>query len=405
MKITVNNLAQITKAENIEIKKFNVFIGKNGTGKTFFSKLIYFINAYKYKLEVFEKHFSKKLENSYQNKSDIIFTVEEQKKFINDLSNYIKINFPEYTNVSSTSMKNFNLKINTDIVKEEIILKSNTVESLSDYIIWISFDFFSFLFGNIEAHYLPAARANYMITYKYLFESQYNNVRDMLLKRDNKTKIEILPEIENNFLKDIYKVDTKKRGELCSLATKIEKEIFISGKLSIKNPKHQDLPTYEYRLKNKENLDLVAASSSVTELSPLLMYLRHKIINCNNELLIIDEPELSLHPDAQSKLVEIMVEATNMGLKIILVTHSPYILESLNNHLMRYKIKEYNLPKEIISIAPINPSETTAYLFEDGTIKNVLDNELNLIDDILLNSFNSVNNYYEKMRDIEWENK
>lgn len=405
MKITVNNLAQITKAENIEIKKFNVFIGKNGTGKTFFSKLIYFINAYKYKLEVFEKHFSKKLENSYQNKSDIIFTVEEQKKFINDLSNYIKINFPEYTNVSSTSMKNFNLKINTDIVKDEIILKSNTVESLSDYIIWISFDFFSFLFGNIEAHYLPAARANYMITYKYLFESQYNNVRDMLLKRDNKTKIEILPEIENNFLKDIYKVDTKKRGELCSLATKIEKEIFISGKLSIKNPKHQDLPTYEYRLKNKENLDLVAASSSVTELSPLLMYFRHKIINCNNELLIIDEPELSLHPDAQSKLVEIMVEAANMGLKIILVTHSPYILESLNNHLMRYKIKEYNLPKEIISIAPINPSETTAYLFEDGTIKNVLDNELNLINDTLLNSFNSINNYYEKMRDIEWENK
>jgi predicted ATPase len=40
MKISVKNLAQINEAVDIEIKDFNIFIGKNGTGKTYFSKLI-----------------------------------------------------------------------------------------------------------------------------------------------------------------------------------------------------------------------------------------------------------------------------------------------------------------------------------------------------------------------------
>ena len=67
---------------------------------------------------------------------------------------------------------------------------------------------------------------------------------------------------------------------------------------------------------------MITASSSVTELSPLIMYFRHKILNVKKEILIVDEPELSLHPDAQSALVSILVKAVNLGLKIILVTNT-----------------------------------------------------------------------------------
>ena len=95
-------------------------------------------------------------------------------------------------------------------------------------------------------------------------------------------RFSILPEVENNFLEDIYQVDTKFHGYLYSLGSQIEKKIFKTGKISISNPKHQDLPTYRYRLKGfTKTLDLVTTSSAITELSPLIMYFRHKISKQN----------------------------------------------------------------------------------------------------------------------------
>lgn len=403
MKVSIQNLAQIEKADDIEIKDFNVFIGKNGTGKTYFSKLIYFLHAYKYKIRTFEKVFTKKLKDSFDKQEEVLFTIEDQKKFTTEFKNSLKNKFPEYIGSKKDLFKNFNFEINIEYNEFSINYHSD-LKVFGDYQTIMGFEYFEKAFGIVQSNYLPAARANYMITYKYLFESQFNNVRDILLNKKGNRRFSILPEVENNFLSDIYKVDTKKRGCLYNLGNKIEKNIFKSGKLSIRNPKHQDLPTYEYKLNNTpQSIDLVSASSGVTELSPLIMYFRYKIEECSNELLIIDEPELSLHPEAQAKLVEILVEAVEKGLKIILVTHSPFILEALNNHLQRFKIDKYSMSNEIKKFKPINPNRVSTYLFEDHTIKNILDKDINLIDDKLLNSFNDINNVYDNMRDIEWD--
>ena len=404
MRISVKNLAHIKNAEDIELKNFNIFIGKNGTGKTYFAKLVYFITSIKYKIQMFNKLFSKKTRYHFDNKSDIQFTSEEQSEFIKEFKNHIKSSFPDFINSKKELFKTFDFLFDLGINIIDIQYK-NEFDTFEEYSSFVTVNFIEKLFSTIESHYLPAARANYMITYKYLFDSQFNNFRDVLLNKSSTKKISILPEVENNFLKDIYRVNTKIRGELYSLGAKIEKNIFRNGKLSIKNPQSQELPTYEYRLNDlKQNIDLVTASSSVTELSPLIMYFRYKIINVKNEMLIIDEPELSLHPDAQAQLVSVLVEAVNKGLKIILVTHSPYIIEVLNNHLQRHKIENYSLDTKLKNFEPINPNQVGGYLFEDNTIKNILDEETNLIDDKLLNSFNTINDIYDDMRDVEWEN-
>ncbi|WP_319950512.1 AAA family ATPase, partial [Klebsiella pneumoniae] len=41
-----------------------------------------------------------------------------------------------------------------------------------------------------------------------------------------------------------------------------------------------------------------------------------------NSYLIIDEPELNLHPKNQIKMAELLVRLSNYGVKVIITTHS-----------------------------------------------------------------------------------
>lgn len=407
MKIKVNNFAQIKSTDFIEIRDFTVLIGNNGSGKTYFAKLVYFINNFKYNIDIFRKNFEENIKKTFENKEDFHFLISDQKFFINEVRNNLKKKLPTYLGTKKDFFKGFDFEIDTNNLQNIDIPFPKEIDEYKDYLTYIWIEALNETLLSTRSTYLPAARANYMITYKYLFESQYNSLRSALLSKNDITLDDmILPEVENTFLQDIYNVKTKHHGFLYSLGTKIEKEVLTNGKLSIKNPNHQDLPTYEYKLKNVENqfLDLVAASSAVTELSPLIMYLRHQIMIKDHELLIIDEPELSLHPEAQQNLVSILIEAVNSGLKLVLVTHSPFIIEALNNHLQRAKIDHLKLPANIKKLPAIDPDKVATYLFEENTIKDIFDRDIKLVDDKLLSSFNRINDVYNVMRDIEWDN-
>jgi len=76
-------------------------------------------------------------------------------------------------------------------------------------------------------------------------------------------------------------------------------------------------------------IDLYNASSSIKQLAPLLLYLRYRA--APQQLLIIDEPEMNLHPEGQAKLLEALAMLSNLGVHVLLTTHSPYIMAHLNN--------------------------------------------------------------------------
>ena len=52
------------------------------------------------------------------------------------------------------------------------------------------------------------------------------------------------------------------------------------------------------------------------------------------DYLIIDEPELNLHPENQVKIAKLLVRLVNSGVKVIISTHSDYITKEFNNLLM-----------------------------------------------------------------------
>ncbi|PAU40817.1 hypothetical protein CKF46_30555 [Klebsiella pneumoniae] len=60
----------------------------------------------------------------------------------------------------------------------------------------------------------------------------------------------------------------------------------------------------------------------------------------NNSYLIIDEPELNLHPHNQIKMAELLVRLSNCGVKIIITTHSDYIVKEINNRIMASQLKD-----------------------------------------------------------------
>lgn len=77
------------------------------------------------------------------------------------------------------------------------------------------------------------------------------------------------------------------------------------------------------------SLPMSAASSLVRGLAGLDVYLRYWAHA--GDLLIIDEPEMNAHPEAQVALTELIAYLVNKGVRVLLTTHSPYIVDHLNN--------------------------------------------------------------------------
>lgn len=89
-------------------------------------------------------------------------------------------------------------------------------------------------------------------------------------------------------------------------------------------------PVFSYLPKGWEDkLPLMNSSSMVSELAPIILYLRHVVMP--GEVLIIDEPESNLHPAMQVELVRQLAAIVNSGVRILLTTHSEWVLEALAN--------------------------------------------------------------------------
>lgn len=106
--------------------------------------------------------------------------------------------------------------------------------------------------------------------------------------------------------------------------------------------------------------------------------------------LFIEEPELSLFPNAQKKLVEYLVNLcfylnTKKIIQIAFSTHSPYILSSLNCLLLAYEVANKNpdLKEKVKTIIPnkfwLDINNFNAFKVENGKVFSIVDKETNLI--------------------------
>ena len=82
----------------------------------------------------------------------------------------------------------------------------------------------------------------------------------------------------------------------------------------------------------RRKLTMVESSSSARALLDLSFYL--SCIAEKGDLLMIDEPELSLHPENQRRIARLFARLANIGVKVFVTTHSDYIVKELNTLIM-----------------------------------------------------------------------
>lgn len=79
-------------------------------------------------------------------------------------------------------------------------------------------------------------------------------------------------------------------------------------------------------------LTMDQSSSAVRSLLDLNFYL-HCVAE-KGDLLMVDEPELNLHPENQRRIARLFARLANLGVKVFITTHSDYIIKELNTLIM-----------------------------------------------------------------------
>lgn len=188
------------------------------------------------------------------------------------------------------------------------------------------------LFTNImiPCYYLPAARSGILQGHKALVASI---IRKSPFAGIERLEIPKFSGVVSDFISSIIELpDTK--GPFCNLEQMFEQEL-IKGEVTVRMDEDYRYPEIRYKFKNVE-IPLHRASSTVSELAPLFLYLRYYIKP--GSILIIEEPEAHLHPKNQRILAKYLVRLIRKGVRIIITTHSDYLVSQLNNFLLLSKI-------------------------------------------------------------------
>ena len=85
-------------------------------------------------------------------------------------------------------------------------------------------------------------------------------------------------------------------------------------------------------------LPIGRASSMVADLAPLAMWIDRLIQP--GDLLIIDEPESHLHPEAIRLVARVLVRLVNENVRVVCATHSSILLHELSNCILRSQLSD-----------------------------------------------------------------
>jgi hypothetical protein len=119
---------------------------------------------------------------------------------------------------------------------------------------------------------------------------------------------------------------------------------------------------------SKLKIGLGEVSSSVRSLLIVWYWLKH--FAKKGDMLMLDEPELNLHPTNQRRLARFIASLVNHGIKVFLTTHSDYIVKELNTLIMlnQESPKLNDILKKLPDYTPedkLNPERMALYMARD----------------------------------------
>ena len=205
---------------------------------------------------------------------------------------------------------------------------------------------------HLSSHYFPASRTGIMEADHVIKAALYSRIsragwEPISVPLLSGIIADFLPKMDPDFL--LRSRLTKLHGH----ADQIE-EAVMEGKVLIENPVYNNTPAFFYQASNTgKSVPLITASSMVTELAPVILHLRYIIHD--SDVLIIEEPESHLHPAKQVEFTRQLASLVQKGIRVIITTHSEWILEALTNIVQISElpaVQRNGLPSEKFSLKP-----------------------------------------------------
>ena len=137
------------------------------------------------------------------------------------------------------------------------------------------------------------------------------------------------------------------------------------------------------------------SSSGQQECVWILNLLFYHLIQQKRTLFIVEEPESHLFPESQKYISEFIALVVKMGHSVLLTTHSPYVLGTLNNLLYAGTLApkyQDNADKIISKLFWIEHDKFDSWFVEDGTIENCMDREIQMIQNERIDEISKVIN-------------
>ena len=218
------------------------------------------------------------------------------------------------------------------------------------------------------AHYLPADRAGVMHSHQVAVRGLIAGASRTAIRRA--PTMPVLSGVLGDFLEQLIElgaVPISGEFEGGSVLAGLLEAGLMNGSVRVERSEI-DYPSFVYRPNDwRRNLPLMNSSSMVSELAPVVLYLRHSVRP--GDTLIIEEPESHLHPTAQVEFTRLLAAVVKVGIRIIITTHSEWVLWELAN-LVRMSELPPDLRKGLDGADhAIEAAEIGAWLFEPDAKK------------------------------------
>ena len=370
MKLSIRNVGKLKEAD-VEINGITVITGENDTGKSTVGKVLWSVfNSFfeikkqirtdkissileelrrvssiqdirnnlvhssivEYDLDL--NDFLKQLEKKLEVLNDVRDLDDESKDELKDTLEKIKkrINLSDDEIMKKITQINFNKEFNSQInnlnfLEEgniDLKIKNKNINLIiSDDKIQIK-DFFS-LYENVmlldNPRIIDNLAENIILSANKIFsiiENLHNSKFISMLRNDKSSTA------TDNILNE---------EKLFKIEEKLNK--IVDGKFLKK-----DFGVYFYRNKSGKEINVKNLSTGFKVFSIIKLLIQNNQLR-ENGTIILDEPEIHLHPEWQLKFAELIVLLQReFGMHILLTTHSPYFLNAIEVFSERHKIDD-----------------------------------------------------------------
>ena len=199
--------------------------------------------------------------------------------------------------------------------------------------------FYQELTQNIDGvYYFPASRSGLyqsLNAFSQIFAELSKNRRGF---KSGRVDIPSIPEPVSDYFLGMSTIQTRNKAgnaPIAEIVKEMERQI-LKGDVKFNEA---DKKIYYAPHRTGLNLTLSMTSSMVSEITPIVSYLKYIIAyspkaNDSKSVFFIEEPEAHLHPEAQILLMEAFAKLIKENVKIIFTSHSNYMFNKINNLIL-----------------------------------------------------------------------